>query len=166
MLLGRSRPGTRSAKAIESGTDKDREIPTSIYAMESLCLTGHKDHPAVVKSLQWRLDRPDEYLGPFKGCPWSPDVMVKAMWSCRNAADTAAYCEKSLRWIADNVNDAGCITYKDPWGFVDCAGLADTPASRDLVVRMIPLILRAQGLTAAGATAACRSSAPRQDGAP
>ncbi len=42
------------------------------------------------------------------------------------------------------MDETGCLAFNDPYGFVDCAAQIDLPVSRDLLIKQLPLILRAQ----------------------
>jgi len=115
-----------------------------VYELHSLCLMGRTELPEVKASLEWLCGHPELYVGPDKGCPWTPAVFLKALWAGRHVIDTTPTVENGLRQIASDLNAAGCLSYKDPWGLLECAGYIDLPIGREIVAKQIPLILRAQ----------------------
>jgi hypothetical protein len=52
---------------------------------------------------------------------------------------------RGLQGIAPKLNDAGCLDFNDPWGYLDLAGAVDHPLGREIVQKQIPMILRSQG---------------------
>ena len=46
--------------------------------------------------------------------------------------------------LEDNASPIGNIHDKDPWGFIELAGLIDHPKTREMIVRALPMLLRAQ----------------------
>lgn len=133
---------TRAGRNADEWYEKDGVL--SIYALHSLCLAGRTDEPEVGFSLRWLADHPEEYIGFDKGCPWTPAVFLKALWAGREVEDVDAPLERGLKWFHDSMNEAGCLGWKDPWGATDCAGYADHTLGRAVVLRQLPLILRAQ----------------------
>ncbi len=115
-----------------------------VYELHSLCLMGRTELPEVKASLEWLCGHPELYVGPDKGCPWTPAVFLKALWAGRHVIDTTPTVEHGLRQIASDLNAAGCLSYKDPWGLLECAGYIDLPIGREIVEKQVPLILRAQ----------------------
>ena len=124
----------------------EREGCMSVYPLHALCLLGRSDVEEVAFSLRWLAERPEEYVGFDKGCPWCPIVVLKGLWAGRayEDVDVGPAIDTGLRWIDDNLNEAGCLGWKDPWGVVDCAGYIDLPLTRDIIEKQIPMILRAQ----------------------
>jgi hypothetical protein len=55
--------------------------------------------------------------------------------------------DDGLRWIADNMDDAGCLGCWDPWAVLDRVGPVDHPVAREIVIRQLPMILRAQNVS-------------------
>ncbi|MHC4716138.1 MAG: M56 family metallopeptidase, partial [Planctomycetota bacterium] len=116
----------------------------SVYPLHALCLLGRADVEEVGFSLRWLADHPGEYVGFDKGCPWTPAVFLKALWAGRKIADVEAAVVKGLRWFEANLNAAGCMRWKEPWGILDCAGYIDHPVAARIVARQVPMILRGQ----------------------
>ena len=102
--------------------------------------------PEAALSLRWLAAHIDTWVGPTAGCPWTPEVFIHAVWDGREVVDVDVdnTISHALTWIRDSMNDAGQITYKDPWGFVSAAGYVDHPVGREIVVKLLPLILRGQ----------------------
>ena len=134
---------TREGKAGEEAFELDGRLP--INAIRALCLAGATKPPEVSASLQWLVDNPDEWIG--KGCPWTPGGVLKALWDGRNVIKTDEAIDKGMSWIYENVNDAGCLFYWDPWHLLDCVGYVDHPLCRRIAEKQAALILRAQDST-------------------
>jgi len=118
------------------------------YDLQVLCLIGGND-PAVAEKRTALLDRVIGRAGLGdklrRGCPWTPGVHLKALWYGRPFDDRAADAmEPHLAWVADGMNEAGCVSYKCPWGCLELAGSIDHPVSRQIVLKQIPMLLRAQ----------------------
>jgi len=117
-------------------------LDSRVYFVGALCLMGKGDLPEVRAALGWLAAHPEEWIS--QGCPWTPEMVLQELWAGRQVENVDAAITKGLRWIADNVNDAGCLGYWDPWGFVDCAGTIEAPLARAIVKKQVPMILRAQ----------------------
>jgi hypothetical protein len=123
--------------------DEDGE-ELGIYAVRALTLFGVTEPPEVVAGLKQLVEDEDEWNGPYKLCPWTPAEHLTTLWIGRDLYDVEPLVAKSLTWIADGLNDAGCLSYKDPWGFVKMAGVIDHPLAGKIVEKEIPMLLRAQ----------------------
>jgi len=88
----------------------EHEGAFNVYPLHALCLLGISEEPEVPSSLRWLAEHPEVWLGPDQGCPWTPIVFLKAIWAGRGIEDMDATLAKGLRWIADNLNDAGCLS--------------------------------------------------------
>lgn len=122
----------------------EHEGAFNIYPLHALCLLGMSEEPEVPFSLRWLAEHTETWLGPHEGCPWTPIVFLMALWDGRSIQDTDTTLTEGLNWIADNLNAAGCLSFKDPWGFIDCAGYVDHPVACRIVDKEIPMILRGQ----------------------
>lgn len=120
----------------------DPEIANHLYFTQALCQMGQGSLPRVRASLRWLADHPEEWIA--KGCPWTPAMAVKTLSAGREIEKSDAAIARGLTWIADNLNDAGCLSYWEPFGLLDCAGRVDHPQGRRIVERQLPMILRAQ----------------------
>ncbi|MAF10649.1 hypothetical protein CMK11_09370 [Candidatus Poribacteria bacterium] len=131
-----------AGKNADEWYEKDGAL--NIYPLNALLLGGMEDAPEAAMSLRWLAAHPDSWVGPNAGCPWTPEVFVYAVWDGRDVEDVDDTLAHALTWMRDSMNDAGQITYKDPWGFVSAAGYVDHPVGREIVVKLLPLILRGQ----------------------
>jgi len=122
----------------------ETEGALNIYPLHALLLAGMSNAQEVHFTLRWLADHPDVWIGHDQGCPWTPAVFLKAVWEGREIEDVAATITTGFSGIADNLNDAGCLGFNDPWGYLDCAGYVDHPIARKIVEKQIPMILRAQ----------------------
>ena len=116
----------------------------SPYAIEALCRLGRTWDPELAKSIQSWMNVEGQWNHPSKLCPWTPAVILRALWCARDVAQVDAVIERGLISIRDNLDEKGRIGYNDPWGFVDCAGAMDHPIAREIIVKQMPLILSAQ----------------------
>lgn len=112
------------------------------YALQTLCTAGVTDAPGVAAALRWQVAHPDKWIG--KGCPWGTKLTIQTLWAGRTAVDTIDAIGKGLQWMADGMNEAGCLEYFDPWGFLDAAGTVHHPLAREVVLKQLPMVLRAQ----------------------
>ena len=124
---------------------KPRE-PISGDALHALCLLGRTDHPAVHSSLRWQIDHPQELMDPHEGCPWTPSGSLPGLWAARDLENVEPLVVQSLTVIHDRMEGTGCLAFNDPWSFVNCAAHIDHPIAREILVKQIPMILRAQKL--------------------
>ncbi len=134
----------RAVEVVLSEKDEDSADALGIYTTRALCLLGMSNRPEVRAGLEALVRAEDEWNGPDKGCPWTPEVHLKTLWDGRRVADHTDLVLASLTWIADGLNGAGCLGYKDPWGLVEIAGMVDRPVARRVVERELPMMLRAQ----------------------
>jgi len=112
------------------------------YAARALAMAGAGDEPKVAEWLRWKAERPGDWME--KGCPNGQRLHAEALWGGRNAVDTRATADSTFRWMAEGMNETGCMGYWNPWSFVDCAGYAGHDGARDVVVKAMPFILRGQ----------------------
>jgi hypothetical protein len=132
----------RAGKNADEWYEKDGCL--NIYPLNALLLGGLGAAPEAALSLRWLADHLDTWVGPNAGCPWTPEVFIHAVWDGREVVDMDDAITHALRWVRDSMNAAGQITYKDPWGFVSAAGYVDHPIGREIIVKLLPLILRGQ----------------------
>jgi len=108
------------------------------------CLTGWSDGAAPAGSAQRLVDRC--IAGPSRGgagCPWTIGE-AEYLYAARDVVDVSKALDAELAWISERMNAVGSCSCKDPWGFVQLAGEIDHPAGRQIMLRAIPWILRAQ----------------------
>ena len=123
-------------------SDNFRHI--SVRGTRALILLGITDPPEVKAAVETMVKREKVWTGPWKLCPWGTQLYLDALWEGRELADTRPIVKRTLTWIAEKMNDAGCLSYKDPWSFVNCAGRIDLPEARRVVEKLVPMLLRAQ----------------------
>lgn len=132
-------------RAIEAALRGTEDEPGPwIRDIRALCLFGVTDPPEVRAALQDILDSEEEWNGPYKICPWGQAFYLRALWPAREVLDTRDICVRTLTWMIEGLNDAGCISYKDPWGLIWAAGIIDLPEAKRLVELEVPTILRGQ----------------------
>ncbi len=118
--------------------------PITGGALHALCVLGRADHPIIQNSVRMSIEAADEWIKPLSGCPWTPSGALPALWAAREAVDTTEVVERGLRGIHDRMDDTGCLGFMDPWSFVNCAASIDLPVAREILVKQIPMLLRAQ----------------------
>ena len=140
-----SRPEMQKAVAALRAkcSDEDPEH-LGIYGVRAFCLLGLAHDPKVRDGLERCMAREKEWNNPHAGCPWTPIEHLITLWHGRQCADVLPILEKALTWIADRINPAGCLSYKDPWGFVRLASQIDHPLARVVLEKEVPMLLRAQ----------------------
>ncbi|GAH75262.1 unnamed protein product, partial [marine sediment metagenome] len=143
------RPEVVKAVAVILGKEKANEAdPLGIYDVRALCqlgLAGRADHATVVRDgLQRCLEREKEWGDMWEGCPWTPIEHLITLWHGRSSAETEPVVLRWLKRFVQEVNAAGCWSYKDPWGLVRLTSEVASPAARDLLLKEIPVILRGQ----------------------
>ena len=145
--LGGSREHPAVKKAIEAimreGSDGDPDA-FSIYQTRALTLLGATDCPKVPDGLERCMTRKGEWSDFNEGCPWTPIEHLITLWHGRDLADTLPAVTSTLESIHSKMNDAGRLSYKDPWGFVRMAGVVDHPMAGTIARKLIPMVLRAQ----------------------
>ena len=114
-----------------------------IFARHALILVGRAKDPDVAKSIRWLAENPDHWID--HGCPWTPELIIKELWAAHaDLPEVMPAIEAGLIWMRDNMNDAGCLHYFEPFGMLDAAGYVDHPIARDIVLKQVPMILRGQ----------------------
>ncbi len=143
------RAEVKKAVAAVLGKPKPNQAdPHGIYDVRAFCLLGLTAQPKfrglARAGLKKVMAREKEWSDITEGCPWTPIEHLITLWHGREAADTEPCVAKALQWLGEGLNDAGCISYKDPWGFVRLASVVDHPLARTILEKEIPVILRAQ----------------------
>lgn len=108
-------------------------------------LTGWKDESELVKLLP---RPPAELVGVEQltwGCPWTPVGDLEALWLLRRDPGVSAALTQAFKYITDNMNEIGCMSYKDPWGhYLDLAGVVGGKPGRAILLKLLPILLRSQ----------------------
>lgn len=113
-------------------------------AIRALCLTGRGDTDEVRFSVRWLCSHPETWLGHPYGCPWGPNSHLQTLWVARESGDVTRVLDLGLSWLNRGVDGAGLLGHLDPWGTVQTAATIDLPEARELAIRMLPMLLRAQ----------------------
>jgi hypothetical protein len=81
----------------------------------------------------------------WHACPWSGEVHLQALWAGREHYNVMPTIELGLTTMRDHLKDGRhWPIYLDPFGWLECMGYIDHPIAREIVIKMIPMILRAQ----------------------
>ena len=107
-----------------------------------LCRAGRANDEAVKASLQRIMGLVPRRLG--KACPWAELIYLDPLFAGREYADTEPVITKSFEWAHRSMNAAGAISYKDRRAWIRATGRSDQPLARQLLIRLIPTILRTQ----------------------
>jgi len=114
-----------------------------IYKLRVVCLAGGDEHATLRDhSLRNLAERAKE--GIRDGCPWTPIQHLKTLWAGRQFVDVEDAMATDMRWIAEGMNEACSLSYKDFWGFVDLAATVRNDLARRIAERLIPVLLRRQ----------------------
>lgn len=79
-----------------------------------------------------------------KRASWKPVVDLRALWAGRKFVDVSDALDAGLTWLAEGLNEAGCLGGNHPWTILTLAGEVRNPRGRRIVEKMIPFILRSQ----------------------
>ena len=134
----------RAVDVVVREKDEQSADPIGIYTVRALVRLGMADRPEVKEGLEHIVARADEWNGPYEGCPWTPIEHLQTLWEGREVLDSTELVASALTWIADGMNEAGCLSYKDPWGFLRIASLIDLPVAKRITEQLVPMILRGQ----------------------
>ncbi|MHC4202647.1 MAG: hypothetical protein ACYSU0_21855, partial [Planctomycetota bacterium] len=125
---GASRDDPRVRKAIEASLrGKEDEPGPWIRGVRALCMFGEAKRPEVAKAVRAMMENQGKWNSPWKLCPWGQPFYINALWSAREAVDTTELVASVLAGMADGLNEAGTVGYKDPWGLVWSTSLIDLP---------------------------------------
>jgi len=116
----------------------------SPYAIEALCRMGRTDDEVLGASICRWIEIEDQWNHPSKLCPWTPAVVLRALWCAHRIAEVVPVVERGLVSIRDNLDAEGRLGYNDPWGFIDCAGVIDHPIAAEIVTKQLPLLFSEQ----------------------
>jgi len=138
----------KAVAAVLAKPKANQADPYGIYDVRAFCLLGLTDQPKfrdlARAGLGRIMAREKEWNSPNAGCPWTPIEHLITLWHGREVAKTEPLLAKALTWIAKGINPAGCLSYKDPWGFVRLASVVDHPLAKTILEREVPMLLRAQ----------------------
>jgi hypothetical protein len=133
----------RAGRNANEWYEKDGTL--NVYPLHALCVLGRVDVPEVAASLRWLVAHQGVWNDANQGCPWTPEVFWSALWAGREVVqEVSEAVNDGLRRVTEGMNDAGCNSYNDPWGFTDAAGEIESDEAAALVAKQIPMILRGQ----------------------
>ena len=116
----------------------------NVYELHIACRAGWPDRDELKASAE-ALNKAVAELDFWGACPWSGEVHLQALWAAREHADVIPTIERGLTIMRDHLKDGRhWPIYLDPFGWLECMGHIDHPIAKEIVVRMIPMILRAQ----------------------
>lgn len=145
-LLGATEdhPEIQRALSLLEKIPKRPKHPIGGSVIRALCIMGRADHPAVRASLRIWIDTESDWIRPLSACPWTPTTHLMTLWAARELENAVPLVERGLRGIHDEIFQTGCLGYMDPWEIVDCAAHIDHSIARDILLKQIPMLLRAQ----------------------
>ena len=121
----------------------DKQI--SVNMARALKLMGAAATADVKDAVKRKLDQSGRWMHTWCGCPWTPSAQIIQLWDVRDLdGRTVGTIVKSLKEIADKLNEAGSADFNDPWSYLNAAGYVDHPIGKQIVKKQIPMILRAQ----------------------
>ena len=114
------------------------------YELHIACRAGWTDGDELKKATKkWKEEV--EELNFWHACPWSGEVHLQALWAGREHENVMQTVERGLTIMRDHLKDGRhWPIYLDPFGWLECMGYIDHPLAGEIVVKMIPMILRAQ----------------------
>jgi hypothetical protein len=145
LKLGLPADDKEVARAIEHFVTDELEDDGSldIYKLRAVCLAGGNAHAELRDhSLKKLAERATE--GIRDGCPWTPIQHLKTLWAGRGFVDVEDAMATDMRWIAEGMNEACSLSYKDFWGFVDLAATVRNDLARRIAEKLMPVLLRRQ----------------------
>ncbi|MHC4249763.1 MAG: NHL repeat-containing protein [Planctomycetota bacterium] len=127
---------------LEKGERNDKG-EFGVYCIRALCHCGFGAEEVVRASVRTlALEVPKQ--NPWRCCPWGPFLRMRALWYGRELANVDEALDGLVTAIDQAANQIGNVHDKDPWGLVQLGGVLEHERARGMVVRAIPVILRAQ----------------------
>ncbi len=115
------------------------------YGLNVACRAGWPDADELKEAVAKTKAEWDESLNFWAACPWHGQNLTQILWSGREYHDVKETVERSLRTMRDHLKDGRhWPIYLDPFGWLECAGYIDHPIAKEIVIAMIPMILRSQ----------------------
>ena len=79
----------------------------------------------------------------YRGCPWWLELHWYSLWHCRDIPGMEEAISQSIASTIPDMDEHG-HSYCTPWGFLQAAGYINTPEAREMVLKMLPWIVRTQ----------------------
>jgi hypothetical protein len=113
-------------------------------AVQALCRAGCGYAPEVKSALRWFGNHPETWLGKPYGCPWEPNSITLSLWEGRGFGPVDDVIQLGFDWFSRELVEPGLLGHLDPWGFVEMLGRINHHTARELAIRLLPIVLRAQ----------------------
>jgi len=114
------------------------------YELNIACRAGWEDADELNEATAKWIEEVDK-LNFWHACPWSGEVHLQALWAARAYGGVMATIERGLTTMSDHLKDGRhWPVYLDPFGWLECMGYIDHPLAKEIVVKMLPMVLRAQ----------------------
>ena len=136
------RPEIQRAVAAHLAKPENKDGTLGVYQLHTACLAGGADKEVILASLRDMSAKVKK--GLHGGCPWTPVVHMNALYAGRHLYDVRPAITAELKYIAANLSEACYLGYKEPWALIDTAAHVEYPEARDVIIKMLPLILRGQ----------------------
>ncbi len=134
----------RALKAMrDRHVDEDGSLKGS-YGLNVACRGGWADTDELKDAVTKTLNEV-ETLNFWEACPWHGQNLMQILWSGREHQNVMPAVERGLITMRDHLKDGRhWPMYLDPFGWLECTGFIDHAIAEEIVVKMIPMILRAQ----------------------
>ena len=115
------------------------------YNLNVACRAGWENADELKQAVAEMKAQWDESADFWGACPWHGQNFMQILWAGREHQDVAETVERNLIVMRGHLqNGRHWPIYKDPFGWLECAGYIDHPVSKEIVIKMIPMILRSQ----------------------
>ena len=135
--------GAEIGQVILRDGPRDDDGSIDAYCLIALCHAGLAEEPEVRASIERWVEKV-ETENPWHTCPWGAFLKMRILWLGRCEVDTATALKHLISTFDDAANEIGSVADKDPWSFLDVAGLVDHARMAGVVERFVPVILRTQ----------------------
>lgn len=133
----------KAVKAMHDKVIADQGV-LMVYELHLACRAGWKDIDELKEATETWNEKVAK-IDFWDACPWSGEVHLQMLWASREHADVMPTIERGLTIMRDHLKDGRhWPIYLDPYGWLECMGHLDHPLAKEIVVKMIPMILRAQ----------------------
>ena len=133
----------KALKAMHDKVIADQGV-LMVYELHLACRGGWPDKDELKAAAETWNEKVAK-LNFWHACPWSGEVHLQMLWAAREYANVMPTIDRGLTVMRDNLKDGRhWPIYLDPYGWLECMGYIDHPLAREIVVEMIPMILRAQ----------------------
>ena len=139
------RPEARKAVGYLVSQLTEQSLTPNMDQARLFCRLGPDEHPELRDTgLRELAAECEEGLRWWGWCPWGYVRCLQTLWDGRHFVDTEAGLVHELTWLAEGMNAAGGISSFDPFGIVLGIGTIGHPLARQALVKMVPMLLRAE----------------------